>query len=141
MEDFIKFKDLTSWLKRRSSEFDIEDVAPVGWTLLGLINDLDKAPLMRYPMTTTPRHPPIEVESLSKEGCRFCELLQGMKELHRDCNISRKLSGKAPVRNKFGAALVDRTFRGRTIYASDGRYRFRLNYCPECGRSLKKGKQ
>lgn len=141
MEDFIKFKDLTSWLKRRSSEFDIEDVAPVGWTLLGLINDLDKAPLMRYPMTTTPRHPPIEVGPISKEGCRFCELVQGMKELTRECNISRKLYGRATKRPNLGAALVDRTFGGRAIYTGDGRYRFRLNYCPECGRSLKKGKQ
>lgn len=84
------------------------------------------------------KHPEIETGPLSRNGCRFCELVQGMKELHRDLNNSRKIRGIKQKRNNFGAALVDRTFGGRAIYPCDGRYRFRLNYCPECGRQLKK---
>ena len=91
-----------------------------------------------FPLTQVKEYPPIEVGPLGKDGCRFCELVKGMKEQHRDCNKSLKLRGRRPKRNKFGAALVDRTFGGRVIYPCDGRHRFRLNFCPECGQCLRK---
>ena len=48
-DKYISREDLARWLKERSKEFDLEDVSPVGWTLLGLINELDQAPFKEIP--------------------------------------------------------------------------------------------
>lgn len=71
--------------------------------------------------------------------CKTCELLQDLKQLHRDGNKARKARGNPPRRNKFTSAIVDRTLRGRSTYYTCGnRRRIPLNYCPECGRQIKK---
>lgn len=71
--------------------------------------------------------------------CRTCEALQSLKQIHREINRERKGRGQKPLRTKLTAAVVDRSWRGRSTYYSTGRgRRIPLNYCPECGRSLKK---
>ncbi len=71
--------------------------------------------------------------------CRTCEALQSLKQIHREINRERKDHGQKPLRTKLTAAVVDRSWRGRSTYYSTGRgRRIPLNYCPECGRSLKK---
>ena len=42
MAKYIKREDLAEWLKTESDKYSMKDVAPVGWTLLGLVNELDK---------------------------------------------------------------------------------------------------
>lgn len=72
--------------------------------------------------------------------CRTCEALQSLKQIHREINQERRDRGQKPARTKLTAAVVDRTYRlGRTTYYTTGHgRRIPLNYCPECGRSLKK---
>lgn len=72
--------------------------------------------------------------------CRTCEALQSLKQCHREINRDRKARGVKPIKNKFTAAVVDRSYSGRLTYYSTGaRGRWiPLNYCPECGRQLKK---
>ena len=71
--------------------------------------------------------------------CRTCEALQSLKQSHREINRERRDRGQKPLRTKLTAAVVDRSYRGRLTYYSTGRgRRIPLNYCPECGRSLKK---
>ena len=71
--------------------------------------------------------------------CRTCEALQSLKQIHREINRERKGRGQQPLRTKLTAAVVDRSYRGRATYYSTGNgRRIPLNYCPECGRSLKK---
>lgn len=74
--------------------------------------------------------------------CRTCEALQSMKQCHREINRDRKARGVKPIKNKFTAAVVDRSYSGRLTYYSTGaRGRWiPLNYCPECGRLLKKSR-
>lgn len=71
--------------------------------------------------------------------CRTCEALQSLKQCHREINRDRKARGVKPIKNKFTAAVVDRSYRGRATYYTTGHgRRIPLNYCPECGRQLKK---
>lgn len=71
--------------------------------------------------------------------CRTCEALQSLKQFRREFNQERKAKGLKPLRTKLTAALVDRSSRGRmTYYTTDRGRRIPLNYCPECGRQLKK---
>ena len=71
-------------------------------------------------------------------NCQTCELLQEVKQLHRDWRKEQKGHGKPARRNYFTAAIVDRTLRGRsTFYKNDQGRRIPLNYCPECGRQIK----
>lgn len=71
--------------------------------------------------------------------CRTCEALQSLKQIRREINQERRDRGQKPVRTKLTAAVVDRSFRGRTTYYTTGRgRRIPLNYCPECGRYLKR---
>ena len=73
--------------------------------------------------------------------CRTCEALQNLKQIHRQLNRERRDRGQKPARTKLTAAVVDRSFRGRTTYYTTGRgRRIPLNYCPECGRLLKKSR-
>lgn len=71
--------------------------------------------------------------------CRTCEALQSLKQFHREINKERRDRGQKPARTKLTAAVVDRSYRGRmTYYTTDHGRRIPLNYCPECGRQLKK---
>lgn len=74
--------------------------------------------------------------------CRTCEALQSLKQCHREINRDRKARGVKPIKNKFTAAVVDRSYSGSLTYYSTGaRGRWiPLNYCPECGRLLKKSR-
>ena len=74
--------------------------------------------------------------------CRTCEALQSLKQCHREINRDRKARGVKPIKNKFTAAVVDRSYSGRLTYYSTGaRGRWiPLNYCPECGSLLKKSR-
>lgn len=44
MAEYIKRDELAKWLKDESDSYSTKDVAPVGWTLIGLINELSKIP-------------------------------------------------------------------------------------------------
>ena len=44
MAEYIKRDELAKWLKDESDSYSMKDVAPVGWTLIGLINELSKIP-------------------------------------------------------------------------------------------------
>lgn len=71
--------------------------------------------------------------------CRTCEALQSLKQCHREINRERRARGQKPAKSKLTAAVVDRTYRGRSTYYSTGNgRRIPLNYCPECGRYLKR---
>lgn len=70
--------------------------------------------------------------------CRTCEALQSLKQCHRKINRERRDRGQKPARSKLTAAVVDRTYRGRTTFYTTGHGRWiPLNYCPECGRQIK----
>ena len=73
--------------------------------------------------------------------CRTCELLKEIKQFRREMNKEWKSRGLLPLRNKFTAAIIDRSGRGRMTYFTNGnRRRIPLNYCPECGRQIKNRK-
>ena len=74
--------------------------------------------------------------------CRTCEALQSLKQCHREINRERKAKELKPIRSRLTAAVVDRSYSGRLTYYSTGaRCRWiPLNYCPECGRLLKKSR-
>ena len=75
-------------------------------------------------------------------SCHTCELLQDLKQTHRQANKELKARGDPPRRNKFTSAIVDRTFRGRSTHYTCGNWRrIPLNYCPECGRQIRKMKR
>jgi len=44
MAEYIDRGDLTIWLNKKSCEFSMNDVAPIGWTLKGLVNELATFP-------------------------------------------------------------------------------------------------
>ena len=44
MAEYIDRGDLTIWLNKKSCEFSMNDVAPIGWTLCGLVNELATFP-------------------------------------------------------------------------------------------------
>ena len=70
--------------------------------------------------------------------CRTCAMLQTIKQFRRQLNKDFKQRGIPPIsRNKFAAAIVDRSGHGRTTYYKAGGRRIPLNYCPECGRQIK----
>ena len=72
-------------------------------------------------------------------NCPTCDLLREVKQLHRETNKEWKTRGLPRRRNKFTAAIADRTYRGRvTYYTTGNRRRIPLNFCPECGRQLRK---
>jgi len=71
--------------------------------------------------------------------CRTCEALQSLKQIHREINQERRDRGQKPARTKLTAAVVDRSYHGRATYYTTGHgRRIPLNYCPECGRYLKR---
>lgn len=72
-------------------------------------------------------------------SCRTCELLRDLRQVHRETNKDLKARGDPARKNKFTAAIIDRTYRGRVTYYTAGSYnrRIPLNYCPECGRQIK----
>lgn len=72
-------------------------------------------------------------------GCRTCELLHFLKDHHHKMNLKPDTLGIPYKRNNFTSAIVDRTLGGRLIYYGTGQgRRIPLNYCPECGRQIKK---
>ena len=44
MAEYINRGDLTIWLNKKSCEYSMNDVVPIGWTLKGLINELATFP-------------------------------------------------------------------------------------------------
>lgn len=44
MAEYINRGDLALWLNKTSCEYSMDDVAPIGWTLKGLINELATFP-------------------------------------------------------------------------------------------------
>ena len=44
MAEYIDRGDLALWLNKKSCEYSMNDVAPIGWTLKGLINELATFP-------------------------------------------------------------------------------------------------
>ena len=44
MAEYIDRGDLALWLNKKSCEFSMNDVAPIGWTLCGLVNELATFP-------------------------------------------------------------------------------------------------
>ena len=44
MAEYIDRGDLVLWLNKKSCEYSMNDVAPIGWTLCGLVNELATFP-------------------------------------------------------------------------------------------------
>ena len=44
MAEYINRGDLALWLNKKSCEYSMNNVAPIGWTLKGLINELATFP-------------------------------------------------------------------------------------------------
>ena len=44
MVKYVSIEVLSEWLKTESNKYGMKDVAPVGWTLLSLVNELHKVP-------------------------------------------------------------------------------------------------
>lgn len=44
MAEYIKREALVEWLRNESDKYSMKDVAPIGWTLIGLINEQHKIP-------------------------------------------------------------------------------------------------
>lgn len=71
--------------------------------------------------------------------CKTCELLHFLKDHHHKMNLKRDTLGIPYKRNNFTSAIIDRTLGGRLTYYGTGHgRRIPLNYCPECGRQIKK---
>ena len=70
-----------------------------------------------------------------EEKCTFCEDLKLIDEMSE----SSRAQG---IRKEYSIALVDRSYRGKTMCGQLSHYGYKLKYCPECGRQIKirKGK-
>lgn len=73
--------------------------------------------------------------------CNFCKNLKFTKKMNRPkCEMDRK------IRYKYSVALVTRLFvkgirgySGRNVDYRNLGCGYELNYCPECGKPLKRG--
>ena len=68
---------------------------------------------------------------MNNKSCKFCEKLRDLKSLKAE------IPGLS-IKHKWTAALVRDSYcnsekRGRTTF-----YGHKLNYCPECGRNIKR---
>lgn len=78
--------------------------------------------------------------------CSFCEALTRKKQIYRFLNQDRRSEGDEPVHVQYTVALVIRSgIVGRGYKSRETDYRnrgigFQLNFCPECGKVLRKQK-
>jgi len=89
-----------------------------------------------------------KLASVSQESknCKFCEALESYREIYTAGNSSLADPELGPYMHEYTAALVIRSWfraRGKRSAGRSTDYRhqglgYQLNYCPECGRSLKK---
>lgn len=70
-------------------------------------------------------------------NCKFCSDLKDRKSLNREMHEDVIALGGKPHRSYYSIALVETWAKGtgQTTY-----YGYKLNYCPECGRYLKRSK-
>ena len=65
------------------------------------------------------------------ESCKFCAELKFLKDEHAKSSIP-------DISRKYSVAIVDEAFRERRCCGRCVYHNHKLNYCPECGKSLKK---
>lgn len=67
--------------------------------------------------------------------CEFCEDLENIREAYSNNN--------SVIKHIQTIAIVDYAYRGGTRKGSYTKYsdRYKLNYCPMCGRDLKRGEE
>ena len=81
--------------------------------------------------------------------CDFCRHLENRKFFVKYYNKTLKENGEPVIRCEMSVALVRRTWHkgvNKKCAGIDTDYRYRgigykLNYCPECGKYLRKGKK
>lgn len=81
--------------------------------------------------------------------CNFCEHLDKWREIKRQSRKEARESGRGDYRHEYKVALVIRSWyagsrkgrRSRTVDFRNQGIGFELNYCPECGRYLRRRKQ
>lgn len=74
--------------------------------------------------------------------CKFCEDYEFKKVLNKELNQQEK-DPERRMKTEFTAALVEKCWTKRTPKGGAGKYTrggYKLNYCPECGKELKKTK-
>lgn len=70
---------------------------------------------------------------MNGKPCKFCAELRELKLIHAENR------GSDPtLMYKYNVALESRTFRGSIPGGNTVYHGYKLNYCPECGRSLRK---
>lgn len=82
-------------------------------------------------------------------NCKFCEALRIHKQEARFWNNLRRKEGKPNVRHDYTVALVSRSWNkgsGKNYGSRTTDYRnqgigYKLNFCPECGRALKRERE
>lgn len=67
------------------------------------------------------------------KSCKFCVELESKKTLHND---TRNYDER--IMHKYEVALVIRSFRGATHAGRSTYFGYKLNFCPECGRNIRK---
>lgn len=68
-------------------------------------------------------------------SCKFCTDLKDIKTANRESRKDVIVLGGKPRRHYYYVAIVERLAGklGRTTW-----YQYKLNYCPECGKYLKR---
>lgn len=70
---------------------------------------------------------------MSSKPCKFCAELRSLKEINAE-----ERSPFFNLMHKYSVALVDRVYRDSTPGGTTTYYGHKLNYCPQCGRNLRK---
>ena len=70
---------------------------------------------------------------MNGKPCEFCAELQELKLIH-----TQNRGTDSALMYKYSVALVSRTFRGSIPGGNTVYHGHKLNYCPECGRNLRK---
>lgn len=70
---------------------------------------------------------------MSGKPCKFCVELRELKLIH-----AQHRGADSTLMYKYNVALESRVFRGSTPGGRTVYHGHKLNYCPECGRNIRK---
>ena len=78
--------------------------------------------------------------------CKFCERLGSLKQVYQFLNKHDKKQGEEKIKHEYTVALVTHSWlpsKGKKRASRSTDYRnqglgYKLNFCPECGRNLRK---
>ena len=114
MAEYIKRETLVEWLRNESDKYRMKDVAPVGWTLIGLINELHKIPAA----DVVPRE---NYESMEQTVFKLTEAL-----------AERKHGKWIPHETDFVAEIFC-----SNCHAFYWKYMDDYKFCPNCGADMR----